>query len=126
MLFRLPPRSFYGGRIIDASNRPEAGGVRPEEMLPSGSSQQCDPATVRFRSIAEILLRGIRRCVATDRELNGDSEQFSNTEKPALDNLGDSLPEPLDFASAPPSLCLVRREAVGIRLEAVGGTEIQN
>jgi hypothetical protein len=61
-----------------------------------------DPATVRFRSIAEILLRSIRRCVAADRELAGDLEQLSNTEKPVLDNLANSLPEPLDFASEKP------------------------
>jgi hypothetical protein len=61
-----------------------------------------DPATVRFRAIAEILLRSIRRCVAADRELDGDLEQFSNTEKPVLDNLANSLPKPLDFASEIP------------------------
>jgi hypothetical protein len=36
-----------------------------------------DPATVRFRSIAEILLRGIRRCVAADRELDGEAVSAS-------------------------------------------------
>jgi hypothetical protein len=35
--------------------------------------------------------------VATDRELDGGSGQFSDADKPVLDNLEDSLPEPLDF-----------------------------
>ena len=29
--------------------------------------------------------------------LDGDLDEYSNTEKPVSDNLGDSLPEPLDF-----------------------------
>ncbi len=61
-----------------------------------------DPASVRFRSIAEILLSGIRRCVAEDRDLNADPERTSNTDKPVLGNLGDSLPEPLDFVYEKP------------------------
>ncbi len=40
--------------------------------------------------------------MTADRELDGDLEQFSDTEKPVLDNLGNSLPEPLDFASDKP------------------------
>jgi len=40
--------------------------------------------------------------VAADRELDGKLEQFSNTEKPVLDKLTNSLPEPLDFASDKP------------------------
>ena len=62
-----------------------------EEELP------CDSASVRQRSIAAILLRGIRRCIATDRQLNDDSSLISTQDEPDLDNLGDSLPEPLDF-----------------------------
>lgn len=48
------------------------------------------------------MLRGIHRCVAADRELHGDSGQTSNAEEPILGNLGDSLPEPLDFVSDKP------------------------
>ena len=99
MPFRFPPRSIYGARIIDANYL---------DSSPNVGNLSRDPATVRFRSIAEILLRSIRRCVAADRELDGDSEQFSNTEKPVLDNLANSLPEPLDFASDKPlSVCHV-------------------
>ena len=93
MLFRFPPRSFYGARIIDANSIYSS---------PKLGNLSRDPATVRFRSIAEILLRSIRRCVTADRELDGDLEQFSDTEKPVLDNLANSLPEPLDFASDKP------------------------
>ena len=90
MPLRLLQRSFHGGRTIDAYSL---------NSLSAEDDPARDPATVRFRSIAEILLQGIRRCVAADRELDGDSEQFSNTERPVFDNLGDSLPEPLDFVS---------------------------
>ena len=48
------------------------------------------------------MLRGIRQCVAADRELDDESSQISAQEKPVLDNLGDSLPEPLDFVSDKP------------------------
>lgn len=58
-----------------------------------------DPVAVRFRSVAEIMLKGICRCVAKDRELEDDSHQVSEQDKPFLGNLGDSLPEPLDFVS---------------------------
>lgn len=61
-----------------------------------------DPASVRFRSIAEILLRGVRRCIAEDRDLNADLERTSNTDEPVLANLGDSLPKPLAFVSDKP------------------------
>jgi hypothetical protein len=57
----------------------------------------CDAASVRRRSIAVILLRGIRRCIAADRELNGDLDPASAQFEPVLGNLGDSLPEPFDF-----------------------------
>lgn len=43
--------------------------------LPADDQLPNDPTSVRFRSIAEILLRGIRRCVAEDRDLNADSER---------------------------------------------------
>ena len=59
----------------------------------------CDAASVRRRSIAVILLRGIRRCIAADRQLNDDQSPISAQVEPVLGNLGDSLPEPLDFVS---------------------------
>jgi hypothetical protein len=62
----------------------------------------CDAASVRRRSIAVILLRGIRRCIAADRELNDDLDSVSAQDEPVLGNLGDSLPEPLDFVSDKP------------------------
>jgi len=58
-----------------------------------------DPASVRFRSIAEILLRGIQRCVAADREFDDESGENLAMDEPVLGNLGDSLPEPLAFVS---------------------------
>jgi hypothetical protein len=58
--------------------------------------------SIRFRSVAEIMLRGIRRCVAADRELNGESSEISALDEPVLGNLGDSLPEPLTFVSDKP------------------------
>jgi hypothetical protein len=57
----------------------------------------CDAASVRRRSIATILLRGIRRCIAADRDLNDDQSPISAQVEPVLGNLGDSSPEPLDF-----------------------------
>jgi hypothetical protein len=48
------------------------------------------------------MLRGVRRCVAVDRELDDESSEISAQEKPVLGNLGDSLPEPLDFVSDKP------------------------
>jgi hypothetical protein len=83
-----------------------------------------DPATVCFRSIAEILLRSIRRCVATDYELDGDSEQFSNTEKPVLDNLANSLPEPLDFASDKPLSVSNVSQKLGFGAREIFRTEV--
>jgi len=59
----------------------------------------CDAASVRRRSIAVLLLRGIRRCIAADRELNDARSPISAQVEPVLGNLGDSLPEPLDFVS---------------------------
>jgi hypothetical protein len=88
MPFRFPRSSFHGGRIIEAYSL---------NSLPADDQLPNDPTSVRFRSIAEILLRGIRRCVAEDRDLNADSERSPNTDQPVLGNLGDSLPEPLDF-----------------------------
>jgi hypothetical protein len=48
------------------------------------------------------MLRGVRRCVAADRDLSDESSEFSAQDNPVLDNLGDSLPEPLDFVSDKP------------------------
>ena len=84
MPFRFPQRSFHGGRTIDAYSL---------DSLPADDGLPRDPTSVRFRSIAAILLRGIRRCAA----LEGDSDQLLTEDKPVLDNLGDSLLEPLDF-----------------------------
>jgi SAM-dependent methyltransferase len=61
-----------------------------------------DPASARFRSIAEIILRGIQRCVAADRELHDESGRTSGPDEPVLGNLEDSLPEPLAFISDKP------------------------
>ncbi len=49
-----------------------------------------------------ILLRGIHRCIAADRELNDDQSPISAQDEPVWGNLGDSLPEPLDFVSDKP------------------------
>lgn len=40
--------------------------------------------------------------MVTDRDLNDESGEISAQEKPVLDNLGDSLPEPLDFVFQKP------------------------
>ena len=93
MPFRFPRRSFHGGRTIDAFS---LNSVPADDGLPR------DPASVRFRSVAEIMLRGIHRCVAADRELAGDPSTISAQDEPVLDNLGDSLPEPLAFVSDKP------------------------
>jgi hypothetical protein len=93
MPFRFPRSSFHGGRIIDAYSL---------DSLPADDQLPNDSTSVRFRSIAEILLRGIRRCVAENRDLNADPERTSDTEEPVLGNLADSLPEPLDFVSDKP------------------------
>lgn len=45
------------------------------------------------------MLRGIQRCVAADREFDDESSEISAQDEPVLGNLGDSLPEPLDFVS---------------------------
>ena len=84
----LPRRTFYGARTIDA-NSLDSRSI--DEDLPR------DAASVRRRSIAAILLRCIRRCIATDRQLNDDSSPISKQVEPVLDNLENSLPEPLDF-----------------------------
>ena len=49
-----------------------------------------------------ILLRGIRRCIAADRELKDDLDPGSAQDEPVLGNLEDSLPEPLDFVCDKP------------------------
>jgi len=90
MPLRFPRRSRYGDGTIDAFSF---------DTLPNDGSLPGDPASVRFRSIAEIMLRGIQRCVAADRELRGESGRTSGPDKPVLGNLGDSLPESLAFVS---------------------------
>ena len=70
--------------------------------LTPDDNQPSDPVSVRFRSIAEIMLRGIQRCVAVDRELQDEPGRTSGTDEPVLGNLGDSLPEPLAFVSDKP------------------------
>jgi len=90
MLFRFPRSSFHGGRIIDAYS---------PDSLAADEDQPDDPTSVRFRSIAEILLRGIQRCVTANRDFGDESSEISALDEPVLGNLGDSLPEPLDFVS---------------------------
>lgn len=90
MPFWFPRRSSYGDGNIDAFSF---------DTLPDNGSLPGDPASVRFRSIAEIMLRGIQRCVAADRELDDESSENSTLDEPVLGNLGDSLPEPLAFVS---------------------------
>jgi hypothetical protein len=48
------------------------------------------------------MLRGIRRCVAADHDLGDESSEISAHDQPVIDNLADSLPEPLDFVSVKP------------------------
>ena len=93
MPFRFPRRSFHGGRTID---------VFSFNTLPAEDGLPRDPVSVRFRSVAEIMLCGIRRCVAADHNLSDESSEISAQDKPVLDNLGDSLLEPLDFVSDKP------------------------
>jgi hypothetical protein len=93
MPLRLPRRSFYGAGTIDANSL---------DSRPDDDDLPCDSASVRQRSIAAILLRGIRRCIAADRELNDEPTSDSPQEEPVFDNLGDSLPEPLYFVSDKP------------------------
>ena len=93
MPFRFPRRSIYGGGIIDAFSF---------DTLPADNELPSDPESVRFRSIAEILLRGIHRCVAADRDFGDESSEISVMDEPVLGNLGDSLPEPLAFVSDKP------------------------
>jgi hypothetical protein len=88
MPLRLPRRSFHGAGTIDANSL---------DPRPDDDDLPFDSASVRQRAIAAILLRGIRRCIATNREPNDDSSQISAQDEPVLGNLGDSLPEPLDF-----------------------------
>jgi hypothetical protein len=90
MPLRFPRRSRYGDGTIDAFSF---------DTLPEDDELPRDPALVRFRSIAEIMLRGIQRCVAADREFVDESSEISAQDEPVLGNLGDSLPEPLDFVS---------------------------
>ncbi len=83
MPYRFPRSSFHGGRIIDAHSL---------HSLPAHDDQPNDPASVRFQSIAETLLRGIHRCVPAEREVRGNSKRTSSPDEPVLGNLGDSLP----------------------------------
>ncbi len=89
MPFRFPRRSFHGGRNIYTYSL---------DSLPADDGLPRDPTSVRFRSIAAILLGGIRRCAALD----GDFDQLLTKDEPILDNLGDSLVESLDFVSDKP------------------------
>ena len=90
MPFRFPRRSSYGDGTIDAFSF---------DTLPNDGERPADPASVRFRSIAEILLRSIQRCVAADREFGDESIEISAQDETVLRKLGDSLPKPLDFVS---------------------------
>jgi hypothetical protein len=93
MPIRFPRRSRYGDGTIDAFSF---------DTLPDDGERAADPASVRFRSIAEILLRGIQRCVAADREFDDESSEISALDQPVLGKRGDSLPEPLAFVSDKP------------------------
>jgi hypothetical protein len=93
MPLRFPLGSTYGDGTID---------VFSFDTLPNDGERPADPASVRFRSIAGILLRGIQRCVAADREFDDDSSEISVMDEPDLGNIGDSLPEPLEFVSDNP------------------------
>jgi hypothetical protein len=86
---RSPTGLFYGASIIDASSH--ASHSWDED-------RSADPSSVRVQAIAAILLQGIRRCIAVDR----NSEQSKRPEASVSDNLGDSLPETLDFAFEKP------------------------
>jgi hypothetical protein len=90
MPFRFPRRSSYGDGIIDAFSF---------DTLANDGERLADSAAVRFRLIAEIMLRGIQRCVAADRDFGDESSEISAQDEPVLGNLGDSLPEPLAFVS---------------------------
>ena len=57
MPLRFPRRSSYGDGTIDAFSF---------DTLPNDGERPADPESVRFRSIAEIMLRGIHRCVAAE------------------------------------------------------------
>ncbi len=90
MPLRCPHCFLPGGGII---------GGYSFDTLHDDDNQPSDPASVRFRSIAEIMLRGIQRCVAADRDFGDESSENSALDEPVLGNLGDSLPAPLAFVS---------------------------
>lgn len=90
MPLRFPHCFLHGGGIIDGYSF---------DTLHDNGNLPGDPTSVRFRSIAEIMLRGIQRCVAADRESQGESGRSASPDEPVFGNLGDSLPEPLDFVS---------------------------
>ena len=75
MPLRFLQRSNYGDGTIDAFSF---------DTLPNDGELLADPASVRFRSIAEIMLRGIQRCVAADRELQDESGRTSSPDEPVL------------------------------------------
>ena len=93
MPLRCPRGAIYGDGTIDAYSF---------DSLPENGELPVDPASFRFRSIAEIMLRGIQRCVAADHEFDDESSEISTQDEPVLGNLGDSLPEPLAFVSNNP------------------------
>ncbi len=91
--FLVPSKVFLWSTTIDAN---------PMDSRPYVDDLPCDAASVRRRSIAAILLRNIRRCVAADREFDDESSEISAQDEPVFGHLGDSLPEPLDFVSDKP------------------------
>jgi hypothetical protein len=90
MVFRLPPRSFLWSTASDANSL---------DSRPYVDHLPCDAASVRRRSIAVVLLRGIPRCHAADRDVNDDLPPVTAQNEPVSGNLGGSLPDPLDFVS---------------------------
>lgn len=88
-----PSEVFLWSTIIDANSL---------DSRPYVDDLPCDAASDRRRSIAVILLRGIRRCIAANRDLNDDQSPITAQVEPVSGNLGDSLPEPLDFVFEKP------------------------
>ena len=81
MPFRFSRNSFHGGRIIDAYSL---------DSLPADDDMPNEPASVRFRSVAENMLRGIHRGVAAGRELQCQTARVSK-----IDDLFWIIPETL-------------------------------
>ncbi len=86
-----------GDAIIDAYSL---------DSFPADDDQPNDPASVRFRLIAEILLRGIQRCVAGERELQCESGLTYGPDEPVLGNLESGV---VSFAQ-------FEREIIGERI----------